>query len=903
MTTATPHLPTVTIGSRLALAWPEGLARLPRALAPLAEIAFNLRWTWTPAARDLFHRLDPDLWALSRNNPVKVLLHTPQENLDRLAADSGYLADLARALADLHAHLRTPARMSPDNADSPEHAPRGLCVAYFSAEFGLAQCFQIYSGGLGILAGDHLKSAAELGLPLVGVGLLYNRGYFHQWIDAAGLQHEDMPDLQVDEQPVRRVVDADTGRPIRVFVELPGRACHIAVWRCDVGRVPLYLLDTNLPENAEEDRRITDNLYLGDHQHRIKQEIVLGIGGIRALAAMNIEPSVCHLNEGHSAFLTLERIARFRERLGRSISFDQAREAAAAGHIFTTHTPVPAGIDRFDPGLVLAYLSPMLGPIGLDVEGLLALGRERVEDKREPFSMAVLAIRTSRFCNGVSALHGRVSREMWQRIWPDTPARDVPIGHVTNGIHTATWVAPEMADLYDRYLNPEHAPVPRWRTHPDDPAAWANIDRIPDEDLWRARAAARARLIDFCRTRRRWPAADGAKRPSASQPADLSPDAFTIGFARRFATYKRATLLLRDPPRLRRLLAGAAGRDGCEVQIVIAGKAHPADEPGKRLIQQIIDFARDSSLSHRIVFLEDYDIEVAAHLVAGCDIWLNNPVRGQEASGTSGMKAALNGVVNVSILDGWWDEAYDPELGFAIGGRDEWTGARPPDPAAHDEADSQRLFTLLEEQVLPEFARRNDAGIPAEWLARVRRCIARLAPAFSTHRMVRDYARSLYLPAHHAAAQLAANDLMESRQLSDHIDRLRANWRRIRIPNIAVTSDTPLAIAAEVELGDLLPNEVEVQLYAADSAGENGRALHPITLRHARALGDGRHRYEGAVPGVSLNGEPPSSAHTPNLAVRILPHDPRMITPFIPGLVVTEPVRTGALRPAEPPRG
>ncbi|MBC7834312.1 MAG: alpha-glucan family phosphorylase, partial [Phycisphaerales bacterium] len=733
---------------------------------------------------------------------------------------------------------------------------------YFCAEFGLTECLPIYCGGLGLLAGDHLKSAAQLGLPLVAVGLLYSHGYFRQRLDEQDMQQELMPRIDFARQPVTRVVDPRTGDQLRIFVDYPGRRIHMAIWRCRVGSVPLYLLDTDIDANSERDRDITRNLYLGDHTRRIEQEIALGVGGVRALRALGENPTVFHMNEGHAAFLALERIREMRA-LHPQLSFDHVREATAAANVFTTHTPLPAGIDRFHPDLVVDHLSAagMRDGVALDTEGLMALGRENVFDRSEHFSMAVLAIRTSRFANGVSALHGRVSRAMWRPIWPGVRECDVPIGSVTNGVHLDTWLAPEMAALYREHLGP------RFLDHPDDPAAWKNTPNLPDAELWKARHAARARLFEFVAAR------TGAHRR-------LDPGALTIGFARRFAQYKRATLLFRDLPRLKRLIISSTR----PVQVLLAGKAHPGDHGGKRYIQEIIQTARREGLQDRIIFIEDYDIEVATAVVQGCDLWLNSPVRGLEASGTSGMKAALNGVINCSILDGWWDEAYRPDIGFAFGSRET---DPDPDPEARDDSDARSLYEVLETRVLPEFFARGSNGLSAAWLARMKASLRELGPRFNTHRMVLQYARDLYYPAHRAGLALSQGNLAAARDLADHIDRYRALWPTLTIDNAWIEPATQagsarsgLRAVADVHLGALDPSEVRVQL-VTNSPGEDPPPATNLPLDRSHGLG--RHRFAACVPGPMLVGE---SAST----IRVIPRDERLITPHIPGLITSRRV-------------
>ncbi len=859
---------------------------LPEPLRPLMEIAHNLWWTWNYDAINLFAKLDRELWEQTHHNPVMMLGMVSQERLDRAAADRSYL----HALGTVHSQMKEDLQSrgwfadhaSAVAAKAGSNAPsKPFKVAYFSAEFGLTECFQIYSGGLGVLAGDHLKSASELGIPLVAIGLMYRKGYFHQYLNPDGLQQETYVDIDAANQSLTRITDPATGQPRKVYLQFPGRQIAVGIWRCDVGRVPLYLLDTNLPENSREDRDITANLYGGDMEVRIKQELVLGIGGVKALALLGEQPTVCHINEGHAAFLALERIANIRK--ANNLTFDQAREAVAAGHVFTTHTPVPAGIDRFPPRLIETYLGHMLDDLGLDVEGLLALGRENTADRKEFFSMAVLAIRTSRFCNGVSELHGHVSRSMWRSMWPGVPESDVPIKHVTNGIHARSWTSGEMTRLFDRYLGEA------WHKSPHEPHAWDAIAEIPDEELWSAHQRRREHLIAWVRRKIREQLRGrgaGALEVERSAAA-LDTDALTIGFARRFATYKRGTLLFRDGERLARILR-AADRP---VQLIIAGKSHPADGGGKQLIRDIISYVRSSGLGHRIVFIEDYDMEVARRLVQGCDIWLNTPIRGLEASGTSGMKAAFNGCLHTSILDGWWAEAFDPENGFSIGRGETYEGS---DRDHMDDIESRSLYQLLESQIIPEFYDRDAAGIPRKWIARMKRCLRTLAPRFNTHRMVADYARQFYFPAHHAALRLSAGNLAEARTLADHIDRYRHLWHQVHVRSVnsqvgpagSVSVRAMVRVTAEVHLGELRPEEVMVQLY-------HGRVTSLGELVEAQALAMNHEAPgKGGSAGPTEHGTyrftcafAPVQSGQHGFSVRVLPNDDRLVTPFLPGLI------------------
>jgi glycogen phosphorylase len=837
---------------------------LPDALSPLWDVAYNFWWTWDAGASALFARIDAELWEQTGHNPVRFLASLSREKGALAANDAAIGRDAAAARARLKTHLEDRGWFASQRGNLATNL-RPFQAAYFCAEFGLTECFQIYSGGLGLLAGDHLKSASELGLPLVGVGLLYRNGYFHQKLDQHGLQQEVFPPLDAPMQPVKRVIDGASRRQMTVNLQMPGRQVSVAVWRADVGNVRLYLLDTNIPENSPEDREITANLYLGDQNRRIQQEIVLGIAGVRALAAAGESPTVFHMNEGHAAFMGLERIRVIRQQ-HRDLTFDQAREAAAPSHVFTTHTPVPAGIDRFNPALVTHYFADYAPGLGLDSEGFLALGRERVEDKNEAFSMAVLALRASKWCNGVSKLHGVVSRKMWARVWPDTPVDDVPIGHVTNGVHPGSWIAPAMSSLYTKHLGED------WAKRPQDASVWTGVDKIPDADLWSARRAARAKLVAWAKGR-------AGVCAAKDMGASLDADALTVGFARRFAGYKRATLLFRDPARLEKLVSGPR-----PVQFLIAGKSHPGDSWGKHLIRDIVEFARTPKARGRVLFLEDYGIDVARELVRGCDVWLNNPIRGLEASGTSGMKAAMNGVLNASILDGWWDEGYAEDVGYKIPDRGIYPSDEPNDE--REDFESAAMYRLFEEQIVPDFYTRDAGGVATAWTRKMKACIRALSPEFSTHRMVADYATKYYFPAHAAASKLASGDLREARELSDHIDRYRQLWSGVRVRTVdcaAAPGADEFAVAAGIKLGQLAPEEVLVQVY--HGRAENGNV--PVGTAVAMTCkGRASGEAEDGLYHFSARFKAPQAASGGyGLVVRVLPGDPRLVTPFIPGLV------------------
>ena len=845
------------------------LPDLPEQLAPLLDVANNLWWTWQPAAASLYQQLDPDLWATTGHNPIRLLGSIDQETLNRAAGDPAFVHAVARVNESLQQHLTRSSWFQDRFGALPTAEGVAPVIAYFSAEFGLTESFQIYSGGLGCLAGDHLKSASELGVPLIGVGLLYRQGYFHQYLNADGWQQETYPNLDFPNQPIHRVIDPETGRQRVVWIDLPGRRVAAGAWECRIGRVTLYLLDTNLEENSRNDRDITRRLYGGDVERRIQQELVLGIGGVRVLDAMGIRPAVHHMNEGHSAFLALEHIRLLRERSG--VSFDEALSATAAAHLFTTHTPVPAGIDRFAPDLVERHLAPMLPGLGISMRDLLGLGREHPDDEREFFSMAILALKASNRCNAVSRLHGEVSRGMWTRLWPGLPEEETPIGHVTNGVHTRSWIAPSMMELYDRYLGWA------WQRDPGDHSVWRDVGSVPDEELWRTHEEERVRLITWSRRRiREQLARRGLGRDDVEHAAGaLDPSALTIGFARRFATYKRATLLLSDPERLGAML----NDDEKPLQILIAGKSHPADGPGKEMIRDIVRFAEREGRSARVVFLEDYDIEVARRMVCGCDIWLNTPRRGLEASGTSGMKAAMNGVINVSILDGWWDEGYSSEIGFAIG-----RGETYSDQEEQDHVEGRALYDLLERQIIPEFYHRDAAGLPRGWIARMKHSIASVSAFFNTNRMVAEYAERWYTPAAGSHARLAQDGCAGAKELTAALARLRASWHEIAVESVdsqigrSVKIGHAGAVKAVVHLGDLSPDEVRVQLYYGVVTGP-GEIAHarPIDLAHTAALEHGRHEFRGELTA--------DRSGWLGYTVRVLPRHELLDHPYIPGLI------------------
>jgi starch phosphorylase len=687
---------------------------LPPALSALHDLSYNLRWSWSGETRRLFGRIDLPTWIRSHNNPVRLLREQTWSQLESLSGDERYLRDLEHESSALGTYLAA------RGAGQPRR------VAYFSAEFAVVDCIRVYSGGLGVLAGDHLKSASDLGLPLAGVGLLYRDGYFTQHVDSDGRQHEAYRHLDPESLPLSPELTGD-GSPLTVSIDFPGRKVQARVWRADVGVVPLYLLDTDVDENSATDRHITDRLYGGDLEHRLEQELVLGIGGVRALAALGHEIETFHLNEGHAAFVAVERLSAAIYEHG---SFDAALDAVRNEVVFTTHTPVEAGHDYFPPQLMRQYFGEQIERLGIPWDRFHALGETTEPHRAGQFCMTAIALRCARASNGVSELHGRVSRSMWRGLYGSPTVDEVPIGHVTNGVHLPTWVGPSMTRLYD-----EHVALD-WRER-NGAVDWSTAAGIPDEQLWQARREQRGRLVERLQDVLRQQA-DARSTPELAGNG-LDPDALTITFARRFATYKRAVLPLSDIERLAAII-GSADRP---VQLIYAGKAHPKDEPGKDFIQQVFSASRMPAMAGRIVFVENYDSELARFLVQGSDMWLNLPRRPLEASGTSGMKSAANGGLNLSIADGWWAEAWTGHnaLAHPIGWAVESAGV---DASGQDAADAETLYRLLEYEIVPLFYERDEAGIAIGWLDRVRSSIAQVCGFFNTDRMVGEYGRSVY---------------------------------------------------------------------------------------------------------------------------------------------------------------
>jgi len=851
---------------------------LPAQLEPLRLLAYNLYWDWNVEIKELFRRLDRDLWESSRHNPVLMLGNISQARLQEMAEDEGFLAHMERAVRQLDEYLKERtwyrkqrsalSHQQSANGDPSTH-PQKECFAYFCAEYGLVDCLPIYSGGLGVLAGDHLKSASDLGLPLVAVGLLYQEGYFAQYLNADGWQQERYPVNDFYNMPLHLERNSD-GSELRIAVEYPGRTVYARVWRVQVGVVPLYLMDTNIEPNDPYDHDITDELYGGDLDMRIHQEMMLGIGGVRMLKALGYKPTMYHLNEGHSGFLILERIRMLMQEEG--LSFAQAKQVAQSTQAFTTHTPVSAGFDLFPPDKAMYYVGHYAHTYGLSRDEFLGLGRENTGDLSSPFSMAALALKTSSFVNGVAQLHGEVSRIMFHSLWKGLPIAEVPITAITNGVHARSCVAKATQELYDRYLGPS------WSQKGADDPLWERVLSIPDEELWRNHERSRSELVVFVRDRLvKHLRGRGASPVEISQAQEvLDPGVLTIGFARRFATYKRATLFLHNLERIKQILSGDKHK---QVQFVIAGKAHPKDIPGKELIREIIRLTRENGIASSVVFIPDYDIHVARLMVAGCDVWLNTPRRPREASGTSGMKAAMNGLPNLSVLDGWWDEADYVRTGWAIG-----HGETYEDPDYQDEVEANALYELIEKEVVPLFYDRDREGIPRRWIAKMKDAIRLNCPFFNTARMVREYATRAYFPASDRNFVMTANNYAPAKELAAWKQNLFQHWYDIKIVSVEVSAteqikvNQKVSVKALINLAGLTPNDVQIELYqgAVNADGEilNGTT---VVMQH-----QGEDQQKDSIYTADIIY---SASGLQGLSLRVLPKHENLSSPHELGLV------------------
>jgi starch phosphorylase len=865
-------------------------AVLPPALAALEELAGNLRWSWHDPTRQLFEHIAPDIWRQVGHDPTALLGAVEPARLDELANDADYVAGVSALRDDLRAYLEQPRWYQQLEGEKP------AAIAYFSPEFGIAAALPQYSGGLGILAGDHLKSASDLGVPLIGVGLFYRAGYFSQAISADGWQLESYPLLDPDGLPLS-VVRRPDGSAVPVTLSLPDdRTLHARIWQAQVGRITLLLLDTDIPENDDDLRQVTDRLYGGGGEHRLLQELLLGIGGARAVKRWSAltghpEPEVFHTNEGHAGFLGLERISSL---VGEGLGFQEALQVARAGTVFTTHTPVAAGIDRFEVPLIRRYFETDLLP-GLDVDELLALGAETADGSPNVFNMALMGLRLGQHANGVSRLHGEVSRRMFKGLWPGFDEADIPIDSITNGVHAPTWTDPALLALAENRLG----------TSDTSTADWAS-DAVSDGDLWAVRSTMRRAFVDDVRLR--LAAAWREQNPGGIVPAWVSevfdPAVLTIGFARRVPTYKRLTLMLHDPERLRALLTHPEH----PVQIVIAGKSHPADDEGKRLIQQVVQFAADPAVRGRIAFLPDYNIAMAQLMYPGTDVWLNNPLRPLEACGTSGMKAALNGALNLSILDGWWPEYYDGQNGWAIPSAD-----AAGDSAERDRLEAEALYDLLEHQVVPQFYDRNTDGdtdgVPGRWVAAIRHTLAGLSPELSADRMVREYVEKMYRPAARSEAVLSRDGYRAARELAAWKQRVASAWPGVAVSHVESggVATVPqvgdeLHLRAHVQLNGLRASDVSVQVvYGRSQSGDELSDVHTAELTLARGTDpDAAPEHAEGVGAAENTGEAARVETGPSLftgtvllnsaggfgyTVRVLPRHELLISSAEMGLV------------------
>jgi starch phosphorylase len=834
---------------------------IPESLSFLQVLSRNLWWCWNLGAIELFRRISPRLWDTSGRNPIVFLTLIPQKQLEELSKDESFLAHQQRVKESFMGEV-----LSPVDRSESSYGKEGS-IAYFSMEFGIHESVPLFAGGLGVLAGDHLKAASDLALPLIGVGLLYRQGYFHQFLDQEGWQQEEYPETDIYCLPVERAKD-NSGNEVSISINGPEGEIRAVVWKIMVGRIPLYLLDTNLAENPPEIREITSRLYAGDPKARLAQEVLLGIGGMRALDAMGIHPTVCHMNEGHCAFATLERLAQMISSY--NINLETAKEIISRTTVFTTHTPVAAGHDEFPVDFVKPYLTSLANRLRINVDEILSLGQPMNSDSDTPLSMFVLGLRMAQFCNGVSELHGKVARRMWSHVWPGRPEDEVPITHITNGIHIPSWISVENALLFERYLGPD------WHLDLGNPEIAKRIDDIYDEELWRAREMSRSRLIRHCRAlmikqyRRR----NAPKAMMKGAESVLDQDILTIAFARRFATYKRANLLLKDPERFEAIINSKKH----PVQFIFAGKAHPKDNEGKELIKRLIQFAGSSNVNHRIAFLEDYDISIARHLVQGVDVWLNTPRRPFEACGTSGIKAAANGILNVSILDGWWCEGYTKERGWRIGDGEEYA-----DAAYQDTVESQALYNVLEDNVIPCFYERKNGDTPDRWLKMMKESMKMAMVQFCARIMVKKYEKDFYLPAAKRFTHLTVDNAKEAVILSAQYKRLSTLWGNIRIEHPVRKAEGPFQVGenfevtAVVNLGELRPDEVKMELYygslkTVDSIVDSHS--QEMTVKENRE--DGEYLYKCSIT-CSYSGRY-------GFTVRVIPSGDDRIR-FAPGLI------------------
>ena len=834
---------------------------LPENIKFLEELANDMWFTWNWQAILLFVQVDAKLWTAAKRNPKWFLGSVPQKRFEELSKDENFVQQVNKVKESYYNYKNNPHTWYNDH----KHENGQLLTAYFSMEYGIGEGLPIYSGGLGMLAGDHIKSASDLGMPIIGVGLFYKQGYVQQVLNREGWQNEEYPDNDWAHMPVERVQDKD-GKDIVVDIPLGGENVKACIWRVPVGRTSLYLLDTNLQENTPAQRAITEKLYGGDRENRIRQEVVLGIGGVKALTAMGIKPTVYHINEGHSAFLLFQRIIDFMQ--NENLTFGQSCEKVWASSVFTTHTPVIAGNEHFDPVLVRKYMQFYADQMHISWDEFLAIGKEKPTSTL--YCMTVVALRLSAYCNGVAKLHGAVSREMWRNLWPELPMVEVPITSITNGIHSGSWISHELNELFRKYLNNNDQ---LGEVDPSDVAPWQKLDNIPNEELWKVHSVRKNKLIELVQSR--------LKRQLTRQGFDvmtvkkaskvLRPDTLTIGFARRFATYKRATLLFKDLNRLDKIINNPSR----PVQFVFAGKAHPADTAGKEFIKLIVGLTQtDPRFKDKIVFVEDYNMNTARYMVQGVDVWLNNPIRPMEASGTSGMKAALNGALALSVLDGWWDEVGPCDFGWSIGGAETYKSE-----AERDAVEAEALYSLIEQEIAPAYYAKNDKGLSETWLNLMKESIKHIAPVFNTNRMVKEYYEKFYVPAHNYSLGLAEPGKVQT--VAQWRLNIRENWYRVSVtdttpaPSEAILMGAQVNFKARVFLGKLKPEDVQVEVFMGRRGNVGGiEKLAAITMNCTGQEGD-MYLYEASAS--------PENSGRQDYALRVLPKNdsiPHVFMPF-----------------------
>ncbi|MEW6615192.1 MAG: alpha-glucan family phosphorylase [Thermodesulfobacteriota bacterium] len=848
------------------------IPKLPENLEKLRKLAMNYWFCWNWEAVYLFMRLGfiPQLghrgnfWEDSYQNPILMLGRLPQDILYQVSKDESFLANLEDVYEKFSDYLRARTWFK-EKHDKNEN----FLAAYFSSEYGIDEGLTIYSGGLGILSGDHLKAASDLGIPLVAVGILYQEGYFKQYLNLDGWQQECYPKNDWYNMPV--ILERDkSGKPILISIDYENTPVKAQIWRVEVGRVNLYLLDTNIPENSPDHRMITSQLYSGDRDIRIRQEMLLGIGGVRALEALGLNPTVYHMNEGHSAFLAMERIRSLMVKY--NLRFFEAGEIVWASNVFSTHTPVPAGNEHFDPNLVKKYFNKFASDLGLSWNRFLSLGQEE-PGKSPTFCMTVLALNLAAFCNGVSKLHGEISRNMWKKLWHTLPAKEIPITSITNGVHPRSWISHDLGDLFDRYLGPQFVEKPQ------DFGIWEGVDRIPDVELWRTHQIRKERLVFLARNLLKKQLVNrGASLTEAKIAQEaLNPSTLTIGFARRFVAYKRSNLLFKNPDRLIKILTNPE----MPVQIIYSGKAHPQDNDGKELIKSIIHFTQDHNLRNHIVFLEDYDINVGRYLVQGVDIWLNTPRRPLEASGTSGMKAAMNGAINLSVLDGWWCEGYQQDTGWAIG-----SGETYANPEEQDCIESESLYNLLEKEIIPLYYERDRVGLPREWIEKMKNSIKKIGAAFNTHRMLIEYTEKFYLPAGRAGENLLEDSALNAKNMAKWRKKLKERWPQIFLNTDKIVLEEEIyagnkyPIRTRAHLGELTPDDVTVQIYYGllDTSDQitDGQTVDMKPVEHTG--GEYLYQTEISFPASGRYG----------FTARALPKHPGLVHPFTPLYITWE---------------